>query len=160
MIQLRQIFSGVLLATIAFVVLLGARPLPVDTIAAGYALVLAAIALTAMTSALGDDRHRAPSRFEHELARTHVPPTRPSELVRMERELTLGSSSATHFHLRLRPMLWEIATARLERTPTRPDLGDDAWELLRPERESPQDRAAAGLPLRRLRALLDTLERL
>ena len=34
-------------------------------------------------------------------------------------------------------------------------LGDDAWELLRPDRPPPADRTAPGLSLRRVRELVD-----
>ena len=39
-------------------------------------------------------------------------------------------------------------------------LGEDAWELLRPDRPEPRDRDAPGIPLRRLRTVVDTLEQL
>ena len=160
MSPLRQPLSGAAVATIAFIVLLGAHPLATETIVSGYALVLAAIALTALTNVLNTARRRGAGRFDHELGHTHVPPSRPSELVRMERELTLAGSSALHFHTRLRPMLWEIAGARLDRTPTAADLGEETWQLLKPGQSRPADNAASGLSLRRIRTLLDTLERL
>ena len=142
--QARRFATSILLATVAFIVLLGTQPIAVDTIVAGYALALAAIALAALTSAIGDARHRDHSRFEHELLRKPEPPSRPAELVRMERELVLSSSSAGHYYNRLQPLLREIAAARslpFEETP-RPD-----------------DPAAPGVPLRRIATLLDALER-
>ena len=39
-------------------------------------------------------------------------------------------------------------------------LGDDAWELLRPDRPEPADHNDPGIPMRRLRAVIATLERL
>src|ERR1051325_8780840 len=103
MIVMRRIVTSVVLATVILVVLLGVKPIRVETILAGYALALAAIALAALTSAIGAASESAPSRFEHELMRERIAPTRPPELVRVERELTLGESSALHFHTRLLP---------------------------------------------------------
>ena len=166
MIDLRRIATSGFLATIAFVVLLGARPVPADRIVAGYALVLAAIALAAFTGALNASRGRAASRFERELTRKRIPPSRPAELVRVERELTLASSSAGHLHTRLRPLLQEIVAARLDvdigRRPdvVRAQVDDATWELVRPDAPDPADRSGPGLPLRRIRAVVDTLERL
>jgi hypothetical protein len=143
-IQARRFAPSIVLATVAFVVLLGTRPIALETIVTAYALALAAIALAGLTAAIGDARRRDQSQFEHELLRTREAPTRPAELVRMERELVLGSSSAGHFHNRLQPLLREIAAARgvpFEETPR------------------PADPAAPGVPLRRLAAILDTLER-
>ena len=104
-------------------------------------------------------------RFDYELLRRPEPPTRPPELVRIERDLSLGMASAGHLHLRLLPLLREIAQARLgidlERQPdvARSRLGDEAWELLRPGRPTPDDRTAPGPSLRRMRAIVDALER-
>lgn len=143
--MIRRLATGFVLATVAFVVLLGMRPIRLETIFAGYALSLAAIALAGLTAAITDARETAPSRFEAEATRERVPPTRPPELVRMERELTLGSSSALHFHARLAPLLSSIAEAR----------GITLDEL---NTQPPDDPTAPGVPLRRIRAMIDTLE--
>ena len=145
MIDLRRIATGGVLATVALIVLLGARPLPVDKIVAGYAITLAAILLGGLTKAITEARATPPSRFEAELTRERIPPSRPSELVRMERELTLGSSSALHFHSRLAPLLASIAEAR----------GISLDEL---KTEPPDDPTTPGLSLKRIRALIERLE--
>jgi hypothetical protein len=95
---------------------------------------------------------------------------RPPELVRTERDIVLGTSGAGHLHDRLLPMLREAAAARLsaghnvdlERRPdaARALLGDDAWELLRPDRPQPRDRTDPGISMRRLRDVIGTLEKL
>ena len=163
----RRIATAVATATLALVVALGVRPVSADRIAAGYVLVLAAVGLAALTRSLSraaDDRPE--SQFERLLKRTPMESSRPPELVRIEREITLGASSAGHLYMRLLPLLREVAAAKLgldlefRADRARALVGDDAWELLRPDRPPPGDRTAPGLPLRRLRALVDTLERL
>jgi hypothetical protein len=158
-------------ATLALVVALGVRPVSVPTILAAYVLVLAAIALTALTHIAREaSEWQEASQFERALRVTVDMPVRPSELVRTEREITLGIASAGHLHSRLLPILREAAAARLaahhnvelERRPdaARALLGDEAWQLLRPDLPPAEDRSAPGLPLRRIRGLVDTLERL
>ena len=152
MIALRRVATSVVLATLVLVVLLGLKPIRVETLLAGYALALAAIALAALTAAITEARESAPSRFDHELERERIPPTRPPELVRVERELTLAASSGVHFHSRLRPLLWGIAEARGI------VLHDATRELLGPDAQPPQDPAAPGVPLRRIRGIVELLE--
>jgi hypothetical protein len=163
----RRLAIPVAVATLALVALLAVRPLPADRIAAGYVLALAAIGLAAVTRSLSSATSEQPaSQFDRMLTRPVEQASRPAELVRIEREITLGAASAGHLHVRLLPLLREVASAKLgvdlELRPERAKtlLGDDAWKLLRPDRPAPEDRTAPGLPLRRLRALVDTLERL
>jgi hypothetical protein len=163
----RRIVVPIALATIALAVLLAVRPLPADRIAAGYVLALAAIGLAALTaSLLSATSEQSASQFDRMLTRPAEQPSRPPELVRIEREITLGAASAGHLHMRLLPLLREVASTKLgvdlELRPERAKtlLGDDAWTLLRPDRPPPEDRTAQGLPLRRIRALVDILERL
>jgi hypothetical protein len=39
-------------------------------------------------------------------------------------------------------------------------LGDEAWDLIRPDRPEPRDPQGAGLPFRRIGRLLDAIERI
>ena len=89
---------------------------------------------------------------------------RPAELIRTERDLTLSTSNAGELHARLLPQLRDVAAARLadrhsDLVQAREILGEEAWELLR-DRPVPPDRSAPGLPLRRISALVDAVERL
>ena len=162
----RRIGTLVGLATLGLVVGIGLRPVSVERMLGGYVLAVAAIALAALTRAVSGATDPQPgSLFEHALARKPEPPSRPPELVRIEREITLGTSSAGHLHGRLLPLLREIAAARLnvelERRPdhARAALGEATWELLRPDLPEPEDRTAPGLPLRRIRDVVTALER-
>jgi hypothetical protein len=161
----------VVFATFGLAVALGVRPVSVATILAAYVLVLAAIALAALTRLTrAASEWQAASQFEYALRRGDDSPVRPPELVRTEREITLGSANAAHLHMRLLPILREAAAARLAahhnvELDRRPDaaralLGDEAWQVLRPDLPAPEDRHAPGLSLRRIRDLVDTLERL
>jgi hypothetical protein len=92
-----------------------------------------------------------------------------AELHRLDRELTMGSTRAFDLHFRLRPVLREIAAARLERRGMSLDsgspsvqaaLGEDLWELTAPDREAPHDRLAPGPGLEELDRTITRLERL
>jgi len=73
-------------------------------------------------------------------------------------------------HYRLRPRLREIAADRLaadhglglDEHPekSRRLLGDEAWALLRPDREPPEDRFGPGMPLPELERIVAAVERL
>jgi hypothetical protein len=110
------------------------------------------------------------SRFEQALRRRKPTSSQPEELLRMERELVLGSADADHADRRLLPLLRATAAARiaarhgfeLERRPeaARALLGEDAWDLLRPDRPPPEDRHGPGVPHRRVAALIERVESL
>jgi hypothetical protein len=162
----RRVTTVFITTTLALVVVLGLRPVSVERILAGYVLALAAIALASLTRVLAATVDGRASSFEHAIALKRSAPPRPSELIRVEREITLGTTNAGHLHSRLVPLLREAAAARLgfdldlRPAAARERLGDETWELLRPDREPPSDRNAPGLPLRRVRAVVDALERL
>jgi len=165
----RRPIAPVVLATAGLVVALGLRPATVRVIVAAYVLALAAIALLSLTrlARTEEEWERTGSELDRALAPRKAVRTRPADLIRTERDLTLASVSAGELHVRLLPQLREIAAARLAAA-GRGDLAharaligdDDAWELLRPDRTAPPDRSAPGLPLRRIASLLDTIERL
>jgi len=167
----RRIGSAAAGTTALLVVMLGIRPASIQQILSAYVLVLAGIALAALTRvARSASDVPPPSELETALRAQPVDPMRPPELVRTEREITLGTSSAGHLDQRLLPILREAAAARLSAghnvdLDRRPDaaralLGEDAWELLRPDRPEPLDRNDPGIPMRRLRRVVSTLEKL
>jgi hypothetical protein len=85
-------------------------------------------------------------------------------------EVEQSSASALHLHVRLRPILREIAAHRLwmrfgvdldrEQERARELVGANAWELVRPERLPPSDRLARGPAPADLRVVVEELERL
>jgi hypothetical protein len=163
----RRLILPLVLITVGLVIALGLHPVATDRILAAYVLALAALGLELMTRVLSARSMTGqPSEFEQALRHETQKPTRPTDLLRIERELSLGVASAGHLHTRLLPLLREAASTRLgfdvHRAPARARaaLGDEAWELLRPDRPAPEDRHAAGAPLRKVEHCIETLERL
>jgi hypothetical protein len=87
----------------------------------------------------------------------------------LARDLELSRLNAFHLHLRVRPLLREIAAHRLMKSygidlDTEPGrarelVGASAWEVVRPDRPPPRDRLAPGPPLSSLREVVADLER-
>ncbi|HEU5278566.1 MAG TPA: hypothetical protein VFU26_06655 [Gaiellaceae bacterium] len=86
------------------------------------------------------------------------------------RDLESSTLNDFHLHRRLRPVLQEIAAHRLltrygvdlaaEPARARELVGPTAWELVRPERPSPENRRAPGPSLSHLRRVVAELERI
>jgi hypothetical protein len=165
----RRLTMPVLAATAALVLLLAVRPLSTSR-----ALAIWVVLVTAMTLLLLVQHSRnAPSggtRFEGALHRPQATASQPVELLRVERDLELGIAGAGNAHHRLLPTLREAAAARLasrhgvelERRPdaARELLGEDVWELLRPDRPEPADRFDPGVPRDEVAAVIERVESL
>ena len=87
----------------------------------------------------------------------------------LDRVVSAATSHAGDVHLRLRPILREIAADGLRRRGVELDaqpqaaqelLAPETWELVRPDRPRPDDAFARGLAPARLDAVLDDLEAL
>ena len=94
---------------------------------------------------------------------------RPTQFVRLERIVAWSGENGLSAHTRLRPVLVEIAEARLARRGVRLDrdvgearrlLGPAVWDLVRPDRPPPPDGDAPGIPPHRLEEIIDALEAL
>jgi hypothetical protein len=93
-------------------------------------------------------------------------PVRPVDLERLERLIAWGRSSAPLVRVRLRPVLREIAIARLRRRGIELDrcdaarelLGERLWELVRADSPLPEDLSGPGMALSELEALTERLE--
>ena len=88
---------------------------------------------------------------------------------RLDRVVSAATSHAGDLHLRLRPILREIAADGLRRRGVELDaqpqaaqalLAPETWEVVRPDRPRPDDAFARGLAPARLNAVLDDLEAL
>ena len=142
----------------------GLRSLFVDIylVAIGGVLLLALVRTTRLKAP-----PPSPSRFERALTAMRLGPPDTGELT-LVRELDLSVLSAFHLHVRLRPVLREIAAQRLrvkygvdlDREPGRAQelIGAEAWELVRPQRPPPADRLAHGPTLASLDLVVTELE--
>jgi hypothetical protein len=170
--RLTALAAPVALASVALGAALFLFPGRRDTSLDVYILFLGALGLVTavrVTRAASPDVHEPSLAAELEDP-LDVPPQRPRELERLEREVYLSLGSSFYLHHRLRPLLREIAAHRLLRRhgielDRRPDaarklIGEEAWEWLRPERPEPRDRWASGPPLSELRGVVDALERI
>jgi hypothetical protein len=160
--RLLDVAGTTVLVTVIFVALLVLHPFGRQTALHLYLLALCGLVLAAAVAALPA---RERSRFDAGLARPAEESRRPAQLERTERAVTLGVANSYDLHARLRPLLREVATARLaargielDSERGRAAVGGDAWELLRPDREPPDDRFAGGIDRQELRRLLDFLE--
>jgi hypothetical protein len=87
----------------------------------------------------------------------------------LDRVVSTATTHAGDLHLRLRPILREIAADGLRRRGVELDaqpqaarelLAPETWELVRPDRPRPDDAFARGLAPAHLDAVLDDLEAL
>jgi hypothetical protein len=126
------------------------------------AVVVAAGAVRALSETLPPMRRPAPGKPAATGEAT-------GDRERLERAVSTGTTHAGDLHLRLRPILREIAADGLRRRGVELDaqpqaarelLAPHTWELVRPDRPRPDDAFARGLPPARLDAVLDDLEAL
>lgn len=167
--SLRRLIAPSLAATATLVVLLALRPLPTSRALAIWVVLVAAVALLLLVGHSRDGRG-ARSRFETALRPPPAAAPQPVELLRMERDIELGIAGAGNAQHRLLPILREAAAARLasrhgvelERRPdaARGLLGEDVWELLRPDRPEPADRFDRGVPREQVAAAIERVESL
>jgi hypothetical protein len=158
-------------AVVALVVALQTLPFRHGVIVQAWLLIcggLILLQLVVATRAPALDNE--PSSFERALRSATPPPERPPELARLEREVYLGMTGQFYLHRRLRPTLRDIAEQRLrDRRGVELDsgsadvlaaLGDDGWELLRPDRKEHWNPDAAGIRLPELERVVAALERI
>ena len=139
----------------------------------GLALVVYVFVLGAALVALALSRLGRALPLAPELRRLLLRPRNSIDEVEqfrtMARQLTLSSSSEHDLHFHLRPLIQEIARARLARRHgidldqeperARALMGSGrVWELIRPDRERPKDWQARGWSEPELERLMDELE--
>jgi hypothetical protein len=144
----------------------GIRARVLDAYLVAIAAVLMLMLIRAVRTLLPE---RPFSPFDRALAAMREQ-TPPSAGLTLERDLELSRLNSFHFHMRLRPVLREIAAVRvkrrfgveLDREPGRARelVPAAAWEVVRPDRPPPDDRLAPGPTLPSLRDLVSELERL
>ena len=134
-----------------------------------FALVVCAAAIVVMLAAL---RRAYPRERPLRSAGSRERRGRslPGNLARLEQETVLGIAGSFDLHYRLRPRLRSLATdllvarrgVSLDGDPERARtlVGEETWELVRPDRPTPEDRRARGVPINDLRRVVESLERL
>ncbi len=115
-------------------------------------------------------RTTPPSPFEAAIARSVSSRGADDDAFTLDREIELSRMDAFHFHVRMRPILRDIAAhvlrirygVELDREPERARelLPADVWDVVRPDRPPPNERLARGPSLAEQRRWLDGLEKL
>lgn len=167
---LSRLTVPVALAVVLAVVFV-AFPGRVDPAIRVFFLLLAAFAVAQLLARL---RASLPARgispVDAALDQAPRKPARVPELERIEREVSFGLTNAFDLHYRLRPVLRRIASELLrarrgidldtDPEAARHALGEETWELVRPDREPPEQRFGRGLELASLRTVVGSLEAL
>jgi len=165
-----RIAAAVFFATVLLLGLVVAFPGNRGTFIGVYELVLGGIAVAVLVGSLQKLR---PQRWERSpfdrRPEKPDPPAAVGELERIDRLVVLGSGNAFDLHYRLRPLLRDLARERLharhgieldrDAERARPLLGEELWELVRPERELGR-RSGPGVPPPVLAQVVDRLEAL
>jgi hypothetical protein len=161
--------SWAALATVGLVAALVLRVRQVALLTHLYIAVLGLLAsITLISALLSGAQATAPgARFRLRWRRGRLPDHRLRSLQELEHAADFSLTTAFDVHYRLRPHLRRVAEHRLANRGVRLDadperaralLGAGAWDLVRPDREAPEDRGAPGITLIQLRALVDALE--
>jgi len=166
----RRALGAILLATAALVVALVLAGAERGLALYAYVLFLGVVAAVLLVRRIGTALPRTP-KFER-LARRprQEPDDSVPQLESLARQLAAGRSTTLELHVYLRPLVTQIAGAQLarrhgvdlERTPDRGRalLGPRTWELVRPERQRPEERFERGWTTQELRELVGELERI
>ena len=166
----RQVTKLLLLPTVGLGVALALAPDRAELEIHIWLLVALVLALLAFMAAVRSAYPTTPSPFVASLQQPRPDATRPNSLVRLEREVSMAGSTSFDVHHFLRPTLIELAGGLLAsrrgiglgEEPERAHavLGDDVWELVRPDRPQPLDRLGTGIKPARLEHVISTLERI
>lgn len=158
------------LAVVALVIARIAAPGRKDLELDIFVLVLGGFGLLVLSSELRRLAPTAQGSLVEEALEPEEPEERPiADLLRLERELSMAAARQFDLHYRLRPILRDIASARLEQRGLDIDsgrpaveelLGDELFELTTAEREPPANRLAPGPGIDRLDRTIARLERL
>jgi hypothetical protein len=139
------------------------EPVTLEAAIAAAGVIATVIAVAVLAAGLPAAQRPPPPRAR--------PPSMalPTQLLRIERIVARSGESALAAHAQLRPLLSDIAEARLARRgiqlsrdhdESRQLLGPEAWELVRPDRPRPPERGATGVAARDLEAVVKRLEAL
>ena len=155
-----------LFLTLALGVSLALVPVDEGLLIRVYALVVGGLALATASAATAFAAQRTRSAFAAALRRHPVRHARPEELERLDRQVALAVQNAADFHFRLRPSIVAAADAAVWKRhgltveQAAPLMSPELWDVVRPDREPPEDRRAAGPRLSAIESMLDEIERI
>ena len=155
-----------LFLTLALGVSLALVPVDEGLLIRVYALVVGGLALATASAATAFASQRTRSAFAAALRRHPVRHARPEELERLERQVALAVQNAADFHFRLRPSIVAAADAAVWKRhgltveQAAPLMSPELWDVVRPDRQPPEDRRAAGPRLSAIESMLDEIERI
>ncbi len=131
-----------------------------------WLVALGAVAVWALASAtLQGWTYADPPRRRFFRSRPNLQPV--PDLVSLEHAIEFSRATAFDLHYRLRPRLVKLAEERFAARGLDPRrrpatclalVGDEAWELLRPDVPAPPRRGAPGIPLDTLRRVVERLD--
>jgi hypothetical protein len=164
-----RLFVPLTAATVILFVLLGIHVLPNSRVFAIWIVLLTAIALRELVRSF-PQAGAGKSRFEAALRGSATPTPERSVSPRIEREFELSLAFADYAHRMLLPLLRTAAAARLsmrhgielerQRDAARRLLGEETWELVRPDRPPPADGLGPGLREEEIAVVVARLEAL
>ena len=164
----RAVVLALLLTIAAAVTLFATNGIRARVVDAYLVTLAAVVMLMLLRTAQALLPERRPSFFEAALRAMRTPAPSIGELS-LERDVELGRVNAFHFYTRVRPVLREIAAARLQRrygvdldrepVRARELLGTSSWEAVRTDAQPPADRLGRGPSVASLRTVVDELER-
>ena len=165
-----RVFKLLALPTLALGIALLIAPDRAELEVHVWLLVVLGFAFFALIAAVHAAFPTSDSPFLASMRREEVAVERPSSLARVEREVSIACTSAFDTHQRFRPSLIELARGLLasrrgidldgEPDRARAVLGDDLWELVRPDRPRPTDKQAGGIDEEQLGRIVVALERI
>ena len=166
----RPLWVALIAATAALIVALFLSGAARGTALYAYVLLLVAVAVVALETRIASAFPATPP-FGGPVRRRGEPDARVPQLDELVLRLGGGDPNAFDLHYRLRPLVQEIAAARLARhhgleLDSQPErahslVGRRTWELVRPERDPPDDVwNARGWSEVELSELVDELEAL
>ena len=164
-----QVTRLVLLPTIVLGVALAIAPQRATLEVHVWLLVVLALALHVSLAVVHAAYARTPSPFVASLRRPPAPAEhRPDALLRLERVMSMAGSTAFDVHFRLRPTITALASELLssrrgidldhEPDRARAALGEDVWDLVRPDRPQPSEPHDTGMGEDALDSVVTTLE--
>jgi hypothetical protein len=164
----RLLVAAVLFGTLGAAAVVAALPHAATLVIQAYVGVLAVVAISTCLKMLASSYRTAQPAIQPESGRASRDPIA-AELERLSRQVELATTTCADLHAFGRPMLREIAApllllhnVDLDRHPRRAQqlLGEELWELVRPNRPQPTDQDAPGLSTRELALLVERLEAL